>query len=116
MYNQYPQMMPQYQQRFLQPQQQFELIRVSGIDGARAYQMPPNSTVALFDGCCDIMYIKTTDGAGFPTIRQFSFAPIELNTEQKSDYVTRKEFDELKELVTNGKQSIRNVRKSEQSE
>lgn len=27
------------------------LIRVTGIEGARAYQMLHNSTVALFDGC-----------------------------------------------------------------
>lgn len=25
------------------------LIRVTGMDGAKAYQMPPNSSVALFD-------------------------------------------------------------------
>lgn len=33
------------------PYQPYEqgLVRVTGIDGARAYQMRPNSTVALFD-------------------------------------------------------------------
>lgn len=50
-----------------------ELIKVNGIDGARAYQMPPNSTTALFDGNNDLMYIKTTDGAGFGTVRTFRF-------------------------------------------
>ena len=52
---------------------QQSLIRVNGIDGARAYQMPPNSTQALFDTDKDILYIKTTDGAGFPSIRCFEF-------------------------------------------
>ena len=55
----------------------YNLIRVTGMDGAKAYQMQPNSTVALFDSSEDIMYIKSTDGAGFPTIRTFGFAPIE---------------------------------------
>lgn len=41
------------------------LTRVTGIDGAKAYQMPPNSTVALFDNNEDLMYIKITDGAGY---------------------------------------------------
>ena len=35
------------------------LIRVNGIDGAKAYQMPANSTVALFDANEDVMYIKS---------------------------------------------------------
>ena len=39
------------------------LIRVNGIEGAKAYQMSANSTVALFDTNEDIMYIKSTDGA-----------------------------------------------------
>lgn len=39
------------------------LIRVNGIDGAKAYQMSANSTVALFDTNEDIMYVKSTDGA-----------------------------------------------------
>ena len=41
-----------------------QLIRVTGIDGAKAYQMRPNSAVALFDGAEDIFYLKSTDGAG----------------------------------------------------
>ena len=55
-----------YQQQIQNIQQEPQnLIRVNGIEGARAYNMPPNSTVALFDGNEDIMYIKTTDGAGY---------------------------------------------------
>lgn len=54
--------------------QRQELIRVNGLEGARAYQMPPNSVAALFDANQDLMYIKATDGAGFPSIRVFSFA------------------------------------------
>jgi hypothetical protein len=43
-------------------------VYVTGIDGAKAYQMPPNSEMPLFDDSGDVLYIKTTDGAGFPTI------------------------------------------------
>lgn len=74
--------MPTYNQNLLaqqalQQQPTQELIRVTGIEGAKAYQMPANSVVPLFDSDNDIMYIKSTDGAGFPSIRAFSFAPIE---------------------------------------
>lgn len=83
------------------------LIRVTGMDGARAYQMPPNSAVALFDGGQDIFYVKTTDGAGFPTIRAYSFAPLQEQAAlQAPDYVTRTEFNELKEMILSGKQPV----------
>lgn len=82
------------------------LIRVTGIEGARAYQMLPNSTVALFDGCEDIMYIKSTDGAGFPTIRVFRFEPVDQMQNQQGQ-VTREEFDSLRKELENVKQLIR---------
>ena len=94
----------------VQPQEQAQnLIRVNGIDGAKAYQMPANSTVALFDSNEDIMYVKSTDGAGFPSIRTFEFTE-KVNAEVKSpdvEYISREEFEEFKkELMNNGKQSI----------
>lgn len=85
------------------------LTRVTGLEGAKAYQMPANSTVALFDNNEDLMYIKTTDGAGFPTIRTFAFNEVVANTnpiQDTTDYVTRDEFNKLKEELLNGKQSI----------
>lgn len=90
-------------------QQPQNLIRVTGMDGAKAYQMPPNSSVALFDEGEDIFYVKTTDGAGFPTVRAFAFTPIEINQPAKpqGDYVTREEFEELKGMIFDGKQSVR---------
>lgn len=95
------------------------LVRVTGIDGAKAYQMPPNSVTALFDDSYDIMYVKSTDGAGFPTIRVFDF--YEHKTEQtpvqsfqnmenyatKEDLLTvQKQYEELKGMIENGKQSV----------
>lgn len=91
-----------------QPLTRQQLIRVNGIDGARAYTMQPNSTVALFDGNCDVMYIKSTDGAGFGNIRAFRFEQIVEKPTEKADYVTRKEYDELKEAIENVKQLVSN--------
>lgn len=118
--------MPYIQQQMQQNQfSQFQqtqlpvqnLIRVNGIDGAKAYQMSPNSTVALFDSNEDIMYVKSTDGAGFPQIRKFRFVEMqESQTQQPEnvDFVSREEFENFKkEIMNNGKQS---VRKSESAE
>ena len=101
---------PQMNNQQIFPQEQTQnLIRVNGIDGAKTYQMPANSTVALFDCNEDIMYIKTTDGAGFPSIRTFNFVEITQNEKSggNQDYISRQEFEEFKkELMNNGKQSI----------
>lgn len=74
-----------------------QLIRVTGMDGAKAYQMPPNSVVPLFDADNDVMYVKSTDGAGFPTIRAFAFQPIENPTPQ-----TLEQSSKLGATVQNG--------------
>lgn len=86
------------------------LVRVHGMEGAKAYKMPANSRVALFDDTDDIVIIKTTDGAGFPSYRRARLDWIA--DEPEGEYVTheelRKHFEELKGLIlSNGKQSVR---------
>lgn len=99
--------------------QQSSLTRVTGLEGAKAYQMAANSVAALFDASEDVMYIKSTDGAGFPTIRVFEFferkeAPAAVPAEE---YVSRKEFDELKtEVQKYGEQFVRKFGNGERRE
>ena len=62
-----------YYNSYFQPQRQ-ELIRVNGIEGAKNYPLSPGSTVPLFDAESDIMYIKSMDAGGFPSIRTFAFS------------------------------------------
>ena len=95
------------------------LTRVTGIDGAKAYQMPPNSVAALFDDSYDIMYVKSTDGAGFPTIRIFDFyehkeeTPVQKQSVNFENFATKQELqtlqsqiEEVKGMILNGKQSV----------
>lgn len=96
-----------HQQMAAQQQRPMELVRVTGTDGAKAFQMPPNSTAALFDDSQDIFFVKSTDGAGFPTIRTFSFAPYEPAAQPQTEYVTRAEFERWKEEIINGQQPVR---------
>lgn len=80
---------------------QQSLTRVTGLDGAKAYQMGANGTVALFDSNNDYMYIKSTDGAGFPTIRTFKFEEVTNATNEKNDqFITKNEFETFKQEVT----------------
>lgn len=99
-------MYPQYNLpfgSFMQPQQFNQpqnILKVNGIEGARAYQMAPNSMAALFDSNEDVFYIKTSDAGGFSSIQAYSFKRIEEKPAvEQNNYVTRKEFDELKEAI-----------------
>ena len=111
---------PYYGGQYMNPYQvqSNNLIRVNGIDGAKAYQIAPNSTVALFDANEDIMYIKSSDGAGFPTIRIFTFKEMIPETPQTAptgDYISRKEFEDFKTEVLNyGQQLIQQRQKGQQ--
>lgn len=76
------------------------LTRVNGLEGAKAFQVMPRETVALFDGNDDIFYIKSADDGGFPTIKAYRFAEIDLTgTKPTNDYVTKSEFEELRNEV-----------------
>lgn len=46
------------------PKLNTNIVRVYGIDGARNYQLPPNSDVMLYDNDRDIVYRVTVDGTG----------------------------------------------------
>ena len=89
-------------------QQKQELIRVNGLEGAKNYPLSPGSTVPLFDAESDIMYIKSMDAGGFPSIRTFSFMettskPVDTTESRLS--AIEKEIANIKEVL-NGFKSI----------
>lgn len=80
-YAQYPQFNPQnnYNSNYnFQNNQQLikqEIIRVNGENGARAYQLAPNSSVLLLDEQSPIVWLKSTDGAGYASITPYTITP-----------------------------------------
>lgn len=89
---------PSYNQNPMQNLPQQQLVQVNGIEGAKAYQLGINSSVALFDTKENILFVKTTDGAGYPTINKFRLSK-EEELENNLEYVTKTEFDALSEKV-----------------
>lgn len=95
-------------------QQGKQLTRVNGIEGAKEFQMGPNSCEALFDANENYMYIKTTDQQGFPSLRVFWFEEcseeipqhMPMMPQQNQQFVTRQEFDELKGMIEDAKQLV----------
>ena len=49
-----------------------QVVRVSGENGARSYQMGANSSVLLLDETEPIVWLKTTDGASYAIIINLS--------------------------------------------
>lgn len=107
----YPQQLPGYYPQQM-TQQQTGLIQVNGMEGAKAYPMGRNDEVALFDAGRDVFYVKRTDAGGYPSIEAYTFAPMQDAPQQPApEYVTRQEFEELKEVLMSGKQPVRRTAK-----
>ena len=51
------------------PAPQMQVTRVSGENGANAFQMGPNSSALLLDETAPIVWFVQTDGAGYKTCR-----------------------------------------------
>lgn len=67
-----------YQQNYQRNYQNFnrtEVIRVNGENGANAFRMPPNSSILLLDESAPLVWLKVTDGAGYPTITPYTITP-----------------------------------------
>ena len=89
------------------------IIWVQGIEGAKAFQMPPNSNAILLDSETDgRFYIKTADNIGMSTLRLFDYTEVTTSPTppvDMSQYITRDELNEiLKKFGGNerGKQSV----------
>ena len=52
-----------------------EIVKVNGENGARAYQLAPNSSVLLLDENNPIVWLVQADGAGYKTISPYSITP-----------------------------------------
>lgn len=52
-----------------------EIIRVNGENGAKAYQMAPNSSALLMDESAPLVWLVQTDGAGYKTAVPYTIAP-----------------------------------------
>jgi hypothetical protein len=87
-----------------------EVTRVNGRNGAETYQLPSNSSVLLLDTSAPIVWLKTTDGAGYPSLQPYGITPMKETNHMQSieDRLTR-----LEEIV-NAKSDSRS-NKPEQS-
>ena len=95
---------PNYQPMQNAPQNQNTgIIWVSGEAGARGYPVAPNTTIQLWDSEAQIVYLKSADASGMPSMKVLDYTirdnPTQGNALQKqpqidlSGYVTKEEFE-----------------------
>lgn len=67
----YPQYYPQYTPNNYQAQQ--NIIWVQGLEGAKAYQIAPGVTLPLWDSDAQIIYLKSCDASGMPSMKVIDY-------------------------------------------
>lgn len=100
----------QAQQPQPQPQQNTSITWVNGIEGAKGYMLPPNSSALLMDSDSTRFYIKTTDSAGMGSIKAYRFEEISDNAtgDDSSEYVKKSDIGKYIEEYFNSVGGIEN--------
>lgn len=88
--------------------QRYEIIKVNGENGARAFNLTPNSSILLLDETQPIVWLAQADGAGYKTVTPYTITPFQaeppVDTKSLEQRVAR-----LEELL-NGKSDTSNAR------
>ena len=71
--NPYGMIQPYQQPQMQQPQQQ--VVKVNGENGARAFQIGANSSALLLDESGLMVWLVTSDGAGYKTVSAYDITP-----------------------------------------
>ena len=82
-----------------------QVVKVNGENGAKAYNIGANSSALLLDESCTMVWLITTDGAGYKTVSAYDIVPHQ--TTPAPDYgslETRIQTVEKKieEMISNG--------------
>lgn len=94
-----------------QPQQNSSIIWVQGEAGAKSFLVSPNTTVALWDSENQIIYLKSADASGMPSIKVLDYTMRgSENNQNKSvlsepekkpavDYATKTDLDDIRSQI-----------------
>lgn len=114
-----------YQPYYQQTQMSSNLIWVQGEAGAKSYMVAPNTTVQLWDSEAQVIYLKSADASGMPSIKTLDYTIRELPSQThenaaeerfatKEDISTLEaEIAEIRKELKHGKPAVSNDRKSD---
>ncbi len=80
------------------------LIWVQGEAGAKSYMVAPNQTVPLWDSEAQIIYLKSADASGMPSIKVLDYtirenAPQKPNIQPQADFATKDDVVALQKEI-----------------
>lgn len=113
LFNNYPYQNYGYQQpTFQQPQTNFQqtnngVIWVTGEAGAKAYMVAPNNTVQLWDSEAPVIYVKSADASGMPSIKVLDYT---IRGGEPPKENPKSEIEELKSQIAEMKNEIDELR------
>ena len=96
----YGNFMPQVQQMPQQAQPQMQIVKVNGENGAKAFNMGANSSALLLDESGLMVWLVTSDGAGYRTVSAYDIKPHEVAP--APDYGSLESRIERLEMIVNG--------------
>lgn len=87
-----------------QPNVQSSLIWVQGINAAKSYPVAPNTSVPLFDSEANVVYIKSADASGMPSIKILDYnvrdsEPRRAESAPQVDFVTHNELADIQKEI-----------------
>lgn len=103
------------------PQNQSSIIWVQGEAGAKSYLVAPNSTVQLWDSESQVIYLKSADASGMPSMKILDYtirdsaqnAPVAAPGSQVDSYATKADVEALKGQIESLRMRIGKLTKKE---
>ena len=80
------------------------LIWVQGEAGAKSYMVAPNQTVPLWDSEAQVIYLKSADASGMPSIKVLDYtirdnAPQKVEIQPQTDFATKDDVVALQKEI-----------------
>ncbi len=110
-----------YPQVQAQPQQiNNGIIWVQGEASAKSYPVAPNTSVPLWDSEANVIYIKSADMSGMPSIKVLDYTIRNNQTKvaeavPQMNFATKDDLDSLRSEINSLKSKIKHMRKSEEA-
>lgn len=87
-----------------QPNTQSSLIWVQGEGAAKSYPVAPNTSVPLWDSEANVVYIKSADASGMPSIKTLDYtvrdsASRTAEIQPQGDFVTHNELADMQKEI-----------------
>ena len=94
------------------------IIWVQGEAGAKSYLVAPNTTVQLWDSEDQIIYLKSADASGMPSIKILDYTIRDAQSDSKATkdeshkFISKKEFDGLQEQIESLRADVDKIKRA----